>query len=63
MAEVIDLNDHRSDAGEPRFYNSDHYAEVRQFNPKIALCSICSSARHRAGQCPLRPRSAPRNTD
>ena len=56
-ADVIDFPERRTNS-EGSFYNSDHYAEVRPFTPKIARCSICSSANHRATRCPLRPRVA-----
>ena len=57
-AEIIELGERRSQYEAPQgsFYNSDHYAEVRPFTPRIALCSICQSPHHRAASCKSRKR-------
>lgn len=56
-AEIIDLNARRGyQDSQPSFYNSAHHAQVHEFHPRIARCSICLSPHHRASQCRLRPR-------
>lgn len=58
-ADVIDLAVRRETTeAAPRFYSSEHYAEVREFHSKIALCGRCGSASHRASKCPLNKRAS-----
>ena len=64
MAEIIDLGARREDYDTPlRFYSTEHYAEVREFTPRIATCSICGSPHHRASSCKSRKRDTLRIGD
>lgn len=31
-------------------------AQVKQFSPRLLICSVCGSHNHRAASCPRRPR-------
>ncbi len=34
-------------------------AEIKQFTHRLCRCSVCGSGKHRASQCPQRPRTTP----